>query len=141
MRTQVDRFLTRPRFQTALLSMFAFTGLVLAGIGLYGLISFLVAERTREIGVRMALGATQGDVVRLVISSGVLWTAAGAVIGIAASRSLSRLLQGLLYEVQPMDIRVFAGASATLVTVAILAAWFPARRAARVDPMIALRND
>ena len=79
--------------------MFACTGLALAGIGLYGLISFLVEERTREIGVRIALGATPSEVARLVVSDGMRWTAAGAVIGIAASAGLLRLLKGLLYQV------------------------------------------
>jgi putative ABC transport system permease protein len=141
MESQVDRFLTRPRFQTTLLSMFAFTGLVLAGIGLYGLISFLVAERTREIGVRMALGATPGEVTRLVVLDGVRWTAAGVIVGIAASASLLRLVKGLLYEVKALDLRVLAGAIAILIVVAILAAWLPAYRASRIDPMIALRHD
>jgi len=138
---QVDRFLARPRFQTTLLSLFAFTGLVLAGIGLYGLISFLVAERTREIGVRIALGATPGDVTRLVVSGGARWTAAGVVAGLGASGLVLRLLQGLLYEVKVLDLRVLAGAAAVLVAVAILAAWIPAYRASRIDPMTALRHD
>jgi putative ABC transport system permease protein len=138
---QVDTFLVKPRFQTTLLLLFALTGLALAGIGLYGLISFLVVERTREIGVRIALGATPGEVARLVVSEGARWTAAGAVLGIAASGSLLRLLRGLLYEVKVLDLRVFAGAIAILVGVATLAAWFPAHRASRIDPMVALRHD
>ena len=141
MQAQVDTFLTRPRFETSLLLMFALTGLALAGIGLYGLISFLVAERTREIGVRVALGATPGDVAKLVVSDGVRWTAAGAALGIAASGSALRLLQGLLYEVKPIDLRVFLVAIAILMTVAILAAWLPAQRASKLDPMIALRHE
>jgi predicted permease len=141
MEARVDRFLTRPRFETVLLLMFAFTGLALAGIGLYGLISFLVEERTREIGVRIALGATPSEVARLVASDGVRWTAVGAVVGVAASASLLRLLKGLLYEVSILDLRVFAGAIALLVAVAVLAAWFPAQRASKIDPMVALRHD
>jgi predicted permease len=141
MEARVDTFLTRPRFETGLLLMFAFTGLALAGIGLYGLISFLVEERTREIGVRIALGATPGAVARLVASDGVRWTGAGAVMGIAGCVGLLRLLRGLLYEVRVLDLRVFAGAIAVLVTVAILAAWLPARRAARIEPVVALRHE
>jgi predicted permease len=141
METRVDTFLIRPRFQTTLLLLFALTGLALAAIGLYGLISFLVVERTREIGVRIALGATPSEVARLVASEGARWTAAGAILGIAASGSLLRLLRGLLYEVKVLDLRVFAGAIAILVGVATLAAWFPARRASRIDPMVALRHD
>jgi putative ABC transport system permease protein len=141
MEAQVDRFLTRPRFQTTLLAMFAFTGLLLAGIGLYGLISFLVAERTREIGVRMALGATPTTVARMVVSDGIRWTALGTVVGIGAAAGLLRLLRDLLYEVKVTDLRVFAAAVALLGAVGILAAWLPARRAARIDPMAALRYD
>jgi predicted permease len=141
MEARVDTFLIRPRFQTTLLLLFALTGLALAAIGLYGLISFLVVERTREIGVRIALGATPSEVARLVVSEGARWTAAGAIPGIAASGSLLRLLRGLLYEVKVLDLRVFAGAIAILVGVATLAAWFPARRASRIDPMVALRHD
>jgi predicted permease len=141
MRAEVDSFLTRPRFQTALLSMFAVTGLVLAGIGLYGLISFLVVQRTREIGIRMALGATPGRVVLLVVSGAASWTATGVAIGAAASAVLFRLFQGLLYDIPKIDIRVFTGAAIALALVAILAAWQPARRAARVDPIGALRQE
>ena len=141
MDNQVDRFLTRPRFQTALLSLFAVTGLVLAGIGIYGLISFLVAQRTREIGVRMALGATPGDVRKMVISEAGRWTAAGSIVGIAASAALSRLLQTMLYDVKAIDVRVFAGALAVLISVAALAAWIPARRAITIEPVIALREE
>jgi putative ABC transport system permease protein len=137
----VDTFLTRPRFQTTLLLLFALTGLALAGIGLYGLISFLVAQRTREIGVRITLGATPGGVARLVVSDGVRWTAAGTILGIVASVALLRVLKGLLYEVQVLDARVFAIATMVLVAVAIFAAWLPAYRASRTDPMVALRHD
>jgi putative ABC transport system permease protein len=141
MDSHIQRFFTRPRFQTALLSMFAATGLLLAAIGLYGLISFLVAERTREIGVRMALGATPGDIAKLVVSDGVRWTAAGVMAGTAAASGLLRLLEGLLYQVKANDLRVFGGAIAVLAGVAMLAAWLPGRRASRIDPMAALRHD
>lgn len=141
MDSHVQRFFTRPRFQTFLLSMFAATGLLLAAIGLYGLISFLVAERTREIGVRMALGATPSRIAKLVVSDGVRWTAAGVIAGTAAATGLLRLLEGLLYQVKANDLRVFGGAIALLAGVAILAAWLPGRRASRIDPMAALRHD
>jgi len=141
MRGEVDRFLTRPRFQTAVLTLFAFTALVLAGIGLYGLISYLVAGRTREIGVRMALGATRKDVIRMVLADASHWTAAGALIGTVASAASLRLLQTLLYEVKALDARASIGAVAALVAVAALAAWIPARRASRIDPTKALREE
>jgi predicted permease len=140
MEARVDRFLAKPRFETVLLLMFAFTGLALAGIGLYGLVSYLVEERTREIGVRITLGATPGEVVRMVVSDGVRWTAVGTAAGIAASAGLLRLLKGLLFEVSVLDLRVFAGAITVLVAVAILAAWLPARRASRIDALAALRH-
>lgn len=141
MESQVDRFYARPRFQTTLLVIFAATGLVLAAIGLYGLTSFLVAERTREIGVRMALGATPRNIIKLVVSDGVRWIGAGVAVGTAAAAALSRLLGGLLYSVEAHDPRVLAGAIAVLAGVAIFAAWLPSQRAARIDPMMALRHD
>jgi putative ABC transport system permease protein len=141
MQARVDRFLTKPRFETSLLSLFALTGLVLAAIGLYGLISFLVVERTREIGVRMALGATPGEVARMVVANALGWTAAGAILGIGGSAWVLRLLQGLLYEVNASDLRVFAGAVGVLVAAAISSAWLPAWRASRIDPMAALRHE
>jgi len=141
MADRVDNFFARPRFQTSLLLLFALTGLTLAGIGLYGLISFLVAERTQEIGVRVALGATPEMVEKLVVADGARWTAIGAVVGIASSAGLLKLLEGLLYQTKTGDLRVFAGAVAVLVCVAMLAAWLPARRAARIDPMAALRQE
>jgi ABC-type antimicrobial peptide transport system permease subunit len=141
MATHVDAFLARPRFQTGLLVLFAATGLLLAGIGMYGLVSFLVAERTREIGVRMALGATRGAVGRMVVSEGARWTGAGTILGATAAAVLLRLIQGLLYEVRVFDLRVFAGAMAILAAVALFAAWLPAYRASRIDPMAALRHE
>jgi putative ABC transport system permease protein len=141
MRAQIDRFLMRPRFQTALLSMFAATGLMLAAIGLYGLISFLVAERTREIGIRIALGATPASVVRLVVTAAAHWTVVGVAIGITTSAALFRVLQGLLYDIPKINLPVFAAAVTALATIALIAAWLPARRAAKVDPIGALRHD
>jgi ABC-type antimicrobial peptide transport system permease subunit len=141
MDSQVERFFTRPRFQTVLLSMFATTGLALASIGLYGLVSYMVVLRTREIGIRMALGATPGAVMKLVISDGLRWTGIGAVIGGALSAGTLRLLERLLFEVKADDVRVFAAAAVILVLVATLAAWLPSRRAARIDPMVALRHE
>ena len=100
-----------------------------------------MAERTREIGVRIALGATRGNVAKMVIADAARWTGTGAIVGIAASAALLHLIQGLLYEVKPLDVRAFVAAVTALVAVALLAAWIPARRASRVEPMIALRHE
>lgn len=122
-----------------MLSVFATTGLVLAALGLYGLVSLLVVLRTREIAVRMAIGATPGAVMKLVISDALRWTCIGVVIGTVLSIGVLRLLGGLLFDVKAQDARVFAAAIVVLVAVATLAAWLPGRRAARIDPMVALR--
>ncbi len=139
--SHVGHFYTRARFQTTLLFVFAFIGLGLAGIGIYGLVTFLIAERTRELGVRIALGATRGNITLLVVSDAARWSFVGLVVGLLVSIYSSRLLRGLLYDVQPLDFRVYAGALTFLGTVALLAAWLPARRAARIDPIVALRHE
>lgn len=141
MKGRVETFLTRPRFDTALLSWFALAGLALAGIGLYGLISFLVVQRTREIGIRMALGATAGESARLVVWEAARWTALGVAIGTAGAAGSLRFLKGLLYQVEVLDLRVFAAAVGVLAGAAIWAAWLPAYRASRIDPAIALRHE
>lgn len=141
MSVEVDRFLVRPRFQTVVLILFATAGVLLAGIGLYGLISYLVARRTREIGVRMALGAGRGDVLRMVLSDAAAWTVAGSLIGCAASAASLRVFQTLLYGVSALDSRAFVAAGAILFAVAALAAWIPARSATKIDPMSALREE
>jgi putative ABC transport system permease protein len=131
----------RPRFESVLLSTFALNGLLLAAIGLYGLASFLVAERTREIGIRMALGAARQDVTRLVMADGVRWTAAGTLFGLACSAGLTRFLRGLLYDVRTDDWRVFAIAAGVLSIIAMVATFLPSRHASRIDPMVALRHE
>jgi putative ABC transport system permease protein len=141
MEAQIGHFYTRARFQTTLLFLFALMGLALAGIGIYGLIAFLVAERTRELGVRIALGATRGEISRLVVANAARWSFAGLIVGSLASLFSSRLLQELLYGIQPSDLRVYAVALISFGLVAVLAAWLPARRAARIDPMVALRHE
>ena len=141
MDAQIGHFYTRARFQTTLLLIFALIGLILAGIGIYGLIAFLVAERTRELGVRIALGATRGEISRLVVADAARWSLAGLAVGSLASVLFSRLLEGLLYGVEASDPRAYAGAVLSFVLVSVLAAWLPARRAARIDPMVALRYE
>ncbi|HEX2311432.1 MAG TPA: FtsX-like permease family protein, partial [Vicinamibacterales bacterium] len=116
-------------------------GLLLAIMGLYAVVSYAVARRTHEIGVRVALGAGAGDVVRLVVREGLRLTITGVVIGLAVSLGLGALLSRVLYGVKPVDAGVFAGVTALLLGVSALACYLPARRATRVDPMVALRAE
>jgi MacB-like periplasmic core domain/FtsX-like permease family len=129
------------RFPSRLITGFAVLALILAVIGLYGQISFAVAQRTREIGVRMALGAEYRDVLRLIVGKGLLLTSAGVLIGIAAALALTRLLTGLLFGVAPNDPSTFAAVVVLLATVSLAASLVPARRAARIDPIVALRYE
>jgi ABC-type antimicrobial peptide transport system permease subunit len=121
-----------------LLAIFAALALVLACTGVWAAVAWAVAMRTREIGVRMALGARPGQVVRELVGGGLRVTIVGALLGIVAAWWTSRVLGSLLYEVGPTDPATFAGGAAVLVTVALLATWLPARRATRVDPAAAL---
>jgi len=139
MRQRVSKLADGPRFQTLLVSFFAVTGLVLAVIGLYGVISFLVVQRTQEIGVRMALGSTRGGILWLVCGRSlrlILW---GTGVGLAAALMVSRVLGSMLYRVGSRDPLSFAVVTLVLIAVALLATLIPARSAARVDPMVALR--
>jgi ABC-type antimicrobial peptide transport system permease subunit len=138
---QVSKLAARPRFNAVLLGIFAALGLALAGIGIYGLISFMVVQRTQEIGVRMALGATPGGIVRLVLRHASGWTAAGAAVGSAGALFLTRLLESMLFGVSSNDPWTLAAAVSVLVIAALAAAWIPARHAARVDPVKALQRE
>ncbi len=129
------------RFVMALLSVFAGLAIVLAAVGLYGVISYLVAQRSHELGVRIALGASRVDVLGLVLKRGLLLAGAGAAIGIAAALALTRLIASQLYDVRATDLRTYAAVTVSLIAVAALASFVPARRAARTDPMIALRSE
>ncbi len=129
------------RFSLTLIAVFACTALLLAMAGIYGVMAYTVAQRTREIGVRMALGACAGDVLRLVLSQGALTAATGLVLGIGGSLALTRTLRSLLFDVSATDPATFAGVALLLAFVAVLAAYVPARRATRVDPMVALRDE
>jgi ABC-type antimicrobial peptide transport system permease subunit len=121
--------------------LFAAMGLLLSAIGLYGVVSFVVAQRTPEIGVRMALGATPGAVVRLVLGHAARWTFAGAALGLVGSLFAARLLAAMLFHVSARDPWILAVAVAALSATALLAAWVPSRRAARIDPIQALRQE
>jgi len=141
MRQRVSQMESRPRFDAALLSLFAVLGILLAAIGIYGVIAFLVTQRTQEIGVRMALGAGTGDVLRLITGKGLLLITTGTAAGVAAELALSRLLRGLLFEVAPNDPLTLCAAAGLLIAMAVLATYLPARAATRVDPMVALRYE
>jgi putative ABC transport system permease protein len=127
------------RFNLLLLGAFALVGLALAGVGLYGVMSYMVTQRTREIGVRMALGAQTGDVLRLVIGEGLKLALIGALLGLGGALALTRLLKTLLFGVSATDPPTFIVIAALLIIVALLACWIPARRAASMDPLVSLR--
>ena len=135
----VSADLARPRFTMLLLGGFAAAALLLAAIGLYGVIAFGVTQRTREIGVRVALGAERQDILRLVMRRGIMLVATGLAIGAAAALASGRLVASLLFGVTPADATTFVAAAAFLTAVALLAMYAPARRATRVDPIVALR--
>jgi putative ABC transport system permease protein len=137
----VSASLAQPRLNTLLLGAFAAVALLLAAIGIYGVISYSVALRTREIGIRIALGAEPGDVLNLVIKHGLILAMTGAAIGLIGALSLTRLMSSLLYGVQPSDPPTFLAVFVVLVGVALLSSYIPARRATKVDPMVALRYE
>jgi len=131
--------LVRPRFYAVLVGIFAAVAGVIAAIGIYAVLAFTVAQRTHEIGVRMALGAHRGTVVAEVLRRGVLLTAFGLVLGLAIAAGLARYLSTMLYGLTPLDIGTYTAVALGLIAVAALASYVPARRATNVDPVIALR--
>ena len=141
MSTWVDHSLARPRFAMTLLSAFAFLALVLAALGIYGVMAFLVSQSTREIGIRIALGATEKAVLGLVVRQGLTIALSGGLVGLLAALALNRLVASLLFGVGVTDVSTFASAVVLLSAVALLATWVPARRAARTDPVESLRME
>jgi predicted permease len=137
----VTASLSERRFSMEMVGLFALTALLLAGLGIYGVISYLVSERTHEIGIRLALGAQSRNILRMVLRQGLGLAIAGAAVGLVCALIVSHLMAGLLYGVRPTDPLTFAGVALLLIGVALLACYIPARRAIRVDPLVALRHD
>jgi ABC-type antimicrobial peptide transport system permease subunit len=137
----LDAARSRPRFLATLLGLFSATALLLAAVGLYGVISYSVARRTTEFGIRMAMGAEAGDVVRLVAAQGLKLAAVGVVAGAAGALALTRLIRGLLFGVSSFDPLTFLAMAGLLAAVTAIACVIPAMRATKVDPLVALRYE
>jgi predicted permease len=137
----VSASLARPRFTTVLLSIFAAVALLLAAVGIYGILSHAAARRAHEIGVRMALGAGSADVLRLFLRQTLALAGSGVALGLVGALALTRVLSGQLYGVSPSDPPTYAALAVFTLAVALLATWIPTRRAARVDPLSALRDE
>ena len=137
----VARSVFLPRVSMLLLAAFAASALLLAVVGIYGVVSYAVTQRPRELGVRMALGADAGDTLRLVLGKSMLLIGGGTLCGLVVSALVTRAIARLLYEVSPLDPIVFVGVSVLLAAAGLVASFIPARRATRVDPIVALRVD
>jgi putative ABC transport system permease protein len=124
-----------------LLSLFGAIALLIAAVGVYGVISYSVAQRTHEIGIRVALGASRGRILRMILAQGMRLAAIGSAVGLIALHWLTELVHGLLYGIGPSDLATLAGATLALLVIAFAACWIPARRATRVDPLVALRYE
>jgi ABC-type antimicrobial peptide transport system permease subunit len=131
--------IARPRMYALLLAIFAGVGVLLAAVGIYGVLAYSVAQRTREIGIRMALGAERSAVIALVLRESVVLTSIGIALGVGGAAALTRYLATMLFGLTPLDPITFVAVSVLFATVAALASWMPARRATAVDPMTALR--
>jgi ABC-type antimicrobial peptide transport system permease subunit len=131
----------QPKFNALLLGLFAGLALLLTAIGLYGVMAYSVIQRAQEIGIRIALGAQTGDVLKMVLRHGLKLTTLGLSIGLVAAYALTRFMQSLLFGVRATDPLTFAAIALLLTAVALAACWIPARRATKVDPMVALRHE
>jgi putative ABC transport system permease protein len=138
--SMVSESVAQRRFSMLLLSLFAFVALFLAAVGLYGVVSYTVSQRTQEIGLRMAIGAAPGQVMRMVVGGGMKLALLGVAIGIAAALGLANLVASMLFGITPFDPASYALTAGVLLVVAALACYLPARRAMRVDPIIAMRH-
>ena len=138
---QVERSLWQVRWEASLLGAFGLLALLLAAVGLYGVIAYAVSRRTQEIGIRIALGAQRRDVLRLILASGLALTYSGVGLGVGASLAVTRLLRSFLYGLSPTDSVTFAASALLWTAVALLASYIPARRATKVDPIVALRYE
>ena len=141
MKAVVASSIAQPRFRTLLLGTFGALAVALAAIGLYGVLAYTVSQRTHEIGIRMALGAQMRDVLGIIVRQGMTLAVAGVALGLLAALALTRVLSSMLYQVKPSDPITFGSVGLLLIAVALLACWLPARRAAKVDPMEALRYE
>jgi putative ABC transport system permease protein len=137
----IDERISPKRLMTHLMGVFALIALLLASVGIYGVMSYAVTQRTHEIGIRMALGAQAADVLKLVVQNGMTIALVGVAIGLAGAFVMTRLLASLLFKVTPTDLTTFAAVSISLIVVALIACYIPARRATKVDPLVALRHE
>jgi ABC-type antimicrobial peptide transport system permease subunit len=137
----IDRVLRTERLLAFLSTAFGVTALLLAALGLGGLLFYMVARRTNEIGVRMALGASPGNISGMVVRGSLLMAGPGILVGLPCAWAVARLLRGMLYGLEPVNVPVAVAALGMLTVIALLAGWVPARRAARIDPIVALREE
>jgi len=135
----VEEQVAKPRWYAILVGSFAGLALLLAAVGIYGVVAYAVGQRTNEIGIRMALGAGRADILRMVLLGGLRAPLCGVVIGLSVGALASKVLASFLYGITPLDLTTYCAAAALVVVVAVAAAYFPARRATAVDPMVALR--
>jgi len=133
--------LAQRRFAMQVVGLFGVLALVMAAVGIYGVMAYAVTQRTREIGIRLALGASTGSILRWLLNQGMRLTVIGAGVGLLGALAATRLLRGLLFGVSPTDIVTYIGLTLLLAVVALLACYIPARRATRVDPLVALRSE